>query len=157
MVSESLNTASLRQTAAELVRLLPALNRALDRRADQEFPFPKPPEGQMAMLALVKEREGITVREAAGMLLLKPNNASTLVSAMVAAGLLRREQDPNDRRIVHLHVTAETHLRIRDVDELYCSYVIVGLDLLDPEERAALTRALPALRSLARNVHPTIH
>ena len=156
-MSDPPSIASLRQTAAELVRVLPALNRALDRRADQDFPFPKPPEGQMAMLALVQERDGITVREAARRLLLKPNNASTLVSAMVAAGLLRRVQDPADRRVAHLHVTADTDLRIRDVDELYCSYVIAGLDLLDAEERAALTRALPALRSLTRNVRPTIH
>ncbi len=111
----------------------------------------------MAMLALVQEHDGITVREAARRLLLKPNNASTLVSAMVAAGLLRREQDPADRRVAHLHVTADTHLRIRAVDELYCSYVMAGLDLLDTEQRATLARALPALRALARNVHPTIH
>ena len=111
----------------------------------------------MAILALVAARDGITVREAAGLLLLKPSNASTLVSAMVAAGLLRREQDPADKRVAHLHVTEETRIRIRDVEELYCSYVVAGLDLLDTEERAALARALPALRSLARQVHPTIH
>ena len=75
----------------------------------------------------------------------------------VASTFPRREQDPADRRVVHLHVTADTDRRIRDVDELYCSYVMAGLDLLDAEERATLTRALPALRSLARNVHPTIH
>lgn len=156
-MSQSPNGASLRQTATELVRVLPALNRALDRRADRDFPFPKPPESQMAMLTLVQKRDGITVREAAEMLLLRPNNASTLVSQMVAAGLLRREQDLVDRRVAHLHVTADTRTRIRDVDELYCSYVITGLDLLDTEERATLARALPALRALARNVHPTIH
>jgi DNA-binding MarR family transcriptional regulator len=153
----SSDEAPLRETAAGFVRVLPVLNRALDRRADQEFPFPKPPEGQMAMLSLVEGREGITLGEAAEILLLKPSNASTLVSQMVTAGLLRREQDAVDRRVWHLHITGETRVRLRDVEDLYCDYVLAGLDALDDEERAALTRALPALRSLARHVRPQIH
>lgn len=147
---------SLQQMARGLVRVLPALNRALDRRADQEFPFPKPPEVQMAMLSLVGERDGITVREAAEILLVKPTNASALVSRMVSAGLLRREQDPMDKRIVHLHITSETRTRIRDVDDLYSSYVTDGLDRLSEGEQDALRHALPALYALAAHIQPVI-
>ena len=146
----------MREVAAGYVRVLPVLNRALDRRADREFPFPKPPEVQMAVLALVQEREGITLREAAEILLLKSSNASTLVSQMVAAGLLRRERDTVDKRVWHLHITGETRVRVRDVEDLYCDYVVAGLDALNNEERDALTRALPALHSLARHVRPQI-
>ncbi|WP_411076343.1 MarR family winged helix-turn-helix transcriptional regulator [Streptomyces sp. cmx-4-7] len=156
-MSDSADDVALRQTASGLVGVLPALNRALDRRADREFPFPKPPEVQMAMLSLVEAREGITVLEAAGILLMKPSNASTLVSQMVKAGLLRREQDALDKRVWHLHVTEETRVRLRDVEDLYCGYVVAGLNALEDDERAALAQALPALRSLARQVHPNIH
>ncbi|MFJ1958748.1 MarR family winged helix-turn-helix transcriptional regulator [Streptomyces microflavus] len=149
--------AALRETASGLVRVLPVLNRCLDRRADQEFPLPKPPDVQMAMLSLVEARDGITVREAADALLIKPSNASTLVSQMVKADLLHRVQDMLDKRVWHLHVTEETRVRLRDVDNLYCDYVVAALSNLDDGERAALTLALPALRSLARHVHPNMH
>lgn len=46
--------------AAELVAILPALNRVLERRAVQDFPHPRLPEGQLALLRLPHERDGIT-------------------------------------------------------------------------------------------------
>lgn len=144
------------QIAAGLVEILPGLNRALDRRADRDFPSPKPPEGQMAVLRLVEVHDGITVREASELLLMSPSNLSALVSQMVSAGLLRREQDTTDRRVAHLHVTEETRVRLRDVNELYCGYVVAGLGALDAADRAALERALPALRALSAQIHPHI-
>ncbi|MEU3510231.1 MarR family winged helix-turn-helix transcriptional regulator [Streptomyces longwoodensis] len=156
-MADSSEGADLRETASGLIRVLPALNRSLDRRADRDFPFPKPPEVQMAMLSLVEAREGITVRAAADALLMRPSNASTLVSQMVKGGLLRREQDALDKRVWHLYVTEETRIRLRDVDGLYCGYVIAGLSALDEDERTALAGALPALRSLARHIHPNLH
>ncbi|MGW0468502.1 MarR family winged helix-turn-helix transcriptional regulator [Streptomyces sp. NPDC003027] len=144
------------RTAAAIVRLLPDLHRALERRADQDFPHPKPPEGQLAILRLVRERPGITVRAAAEALLMKPNNVSALVSQMVTGGLLLREQDPADKRVAHLRVTDEALSRVSAVEELFRGYVLAGLDALDDEARASLAGAMPALEELARRIRPAV-
>ncbi|WP_073755803.1 MarR family winged helix-turn-helix transcriptional regulator [Streptomyces sp. CB03234] len=65
------------------------------------------PEGQLALLCLVGERDGVTVGVAADVLLMKPDNVSARVTQLVGLGLLERGQDPADKWVAHLHVTAE--------------------------------------------------
>ncbi|MEU6724867.1 MarR family transcriptional regulator [Nonomuraea wenchangensis] len=55
-----------------------------------DFPHLEPPEVQLAEALLMKTR-----------------NASAMITQMAAAGLLRRERDPADRRVLHLHLTDE--------------------------------------------------
>jgi len=140
--------------ASALARALPGLHRAMERRLAQDFGHPKPPENQLALLRLVRARDGITVREAAEALLMKPNNLSALVSQMTAAGMLHKEQDPDDRRIVHLHVAEESLGHLNEVDALFRGYVAAGLDALDAGKRADVHRALTALEELARHIDP---
>ncbi|MGK5629206.1 MarR family winged helix-turn-helix transcriptional regulator [Streptomyces sp. URMC 123] len=140
--------------ASGLAAVLPALHRALDRRLTQDFPHPKLPEGQLALLRLVGERDGITVREAAEALLMKPNNVSALVTQLSGLGLLERRQDPADKRVAHLHVTAEARHRLTAVAALVDGYVTEALHTLTDGELDALGSALGALRSLARHIHP---
>ncbi|CAM3772778.1 MarR family winged helix-turn-helix transcriptional regulator [Nocardiopsis rhodophaea] len=138
--------------AAELVALLPALHRALDRRLAQDFPHPNLPEGQRALLRLVGDREGLTVREVAEALQMKPNNVSALVSQLGSQGLLDRRQDPDDKRVAHLHLTDEARHRLAAVDGLRNGYVIEALRALSDGERDAIGSALGALRELQRNI-----
>lgn len=147
-------TTESRDVASALARALPGLYRAMERRLARDFPHPKPPENQLAVLRLVRARDGITVREAAEALLMKPNNLSALVSQMVAGGLLLREQDPDDRRIVHLHVAEESLGHLNEVDALFRGYVAAGLEALDDEDKAIIHKALPALEELARHIDP---
>ncbi|SFK99131.1 DNA-binding transcriptional regulator, MarR family [Streptosporangium canum] len=113
--------------ASALVASLPALHRALERQAGQEFPHPRLPEGRLALLWLVEEREGITVREAADALLMKPNNVSALVSQLTELELLERRQDPADKRVAHLYpmatATAMARQRLAEVRRLKTAYV----------------------------------
>ncbi|WP_106399465.1 MarR family winged helix-turn-helix transcriptional regulator [Actinocorallia populi] len=143
-----------RDVASALARALPGLHRAMERRLARDFGHPKPPENQLAVLRLVRARDGITVREAAEALLMKPNNLSALVSQMVNAGMLRKEQDPDDRRIVHLHVAEESLGHLNAVDTFFRDYVTRALEALGAEERADIRRALPALEELARHIDP---
>ncbi|GAA2493197.1 MarR family winged helix-turn-helix transcriptional regulator [Streptomyces gobitricini] len=140
--------------ASRLAAVLPVLQRALDRRLAEDFPHPRPPEGQIALLRLVGERDGITVREAAGLLLMKPNNVSALVSQLTVGGMLERRQDPADKRVAHLHLTAEARRRLAAVHELSDGYVAEALHALTDGERDALGSAIGALYGLARHLHP---
>ncbi|MDG9700696.1 MarR family winged helix-turn-helix transcriptional regulator [Streptomyces sp. DH37] len=143
------------RTAAALVAGLPLLNRALERQMDREFPHPRLPEGQLALLWLTEEREGITVREAADALLMKPNNVSALVSQLTGLGLLERRQDAADKRVAHLHPTAVARQRLAEARRLKEAHVARALRALTDGELDALGSALGALASLIRHLRPT--
>lgn len=133
--------------------VLPGLQRALDRRMDRDFPHPKPPDNQLALLRLARREGGITVREAADALLMKPNNVSAMVTPLVAAGLLERVPDPADRRIAHLHTTVEARRRGDEVDELRERHVAEALVGLTDEQVEAVSLALPHLAALTQRIH----
>ncbi|WP_424532489.1 MarR family winged helix-turn-helix transcriptional regulator [Sphaerisporangium viridialbum] len=143
------------RVASVLVAILPALNRALERQIAREFAHPRLPEGQLALLWLVEEREGITVREAADALLMKPNNASALVSQLTELGLLERRQDTVDKRVAHLHPTATARQRLAEAQQLKGAHVARALCALTDGELGALGAATGALTSLTRHLHPT--
>jgi DNA-binding MarR family transcriptional regulator len=135
---------------------VPALHRALDRRVAAEYPHPKPPEGQLALLRFVAQREGATVREAAEALLMKPNNVSTLVSQLTERGLLERRADGTDKRVAHLHLTATSRQRLAEVRELEATYLRQALMSLTEGEKDALGSALGALDSLTNRLHSAV-
>ncbi|GJF33770.1 MarR family transcriptional regulator [Kitasatospora sp. NE20-6] len=144
-----------RALASGLAAVLPVLHRALDRGLALDFPHPRLPDAQLALLLLVGEGEGVTVRAASRALLMKPNNVSALVSRLVEQGLLDRRQDEGDRRVAHLHLTAEARSRIAEAQALKAGYVETALRALTDGEAAALGSALVALRSLTASAqHP---
>ncbi|MET7297445.1 MarR family winged helix-turn-helix transcriptional regulator [Embleya sp. NPDC005575] len=146
-------SATSRAVAEGLVGVLPALIRALERRSDRELPSPKPSEGERALLRLVAERDGITVRQAAEALLMKPNNVSALVSKLVGKGLLERMPDPADKRVAHLHSTPAARSRSNAVDALLADVVHEGLTELGTDQVAAIGAAIAGLRALTEAVH----
>ncbi|WP_326768943.1 MarR family winged helix-turn-helix transcriptional regulator [Streptomyces sp. NBC_01591] len=144
----------LDRVAAALAECLPALNRALDRRIAQDFGRPKPPEGQLALLRFVAQQEGVTVREAAHALLMRPNNVSALVSQLTEQGLLERRQDTGDKRIAHLHLTSRSRRELAEVQRLEGAHIAHALQALTEGEQGALGSAVGALTSLTRHLRP---
>ncbi|MFF5727089.1 MarR family winged helix-turn-helix transcriptional regulator [[Kitasatospora] papulosa] len=141
------------RVASALVASLPALHRGLERKVAQDFPHPRLPDGQLALLFLVEEREGITVRESAEALVMKPNNVSVLVSRLTGLGLLERRQDPADRRIAHLHPTPTARERLTAARALKEAHMARALHTLTEGQLDALGAALGALASLDVRLH----
>jgi DNA-binding MarR family transcriptional regulator len=136
------------RVAADLLLCLPALHRAMDRRIDQDFPHPKPPEAQLALLWHVQAHEGVTVREAAEALMMKPNNVSALVSQLTQQGELERRPDTADKRVAHLYLTALARQRLAEVEQLMSVHLVDALQALTDGERRALGAATGALSAL---------
>jgi DNA-binding MarR family transcriptional regulator len=132
--------------------VLADLSRALDRYMARDFPHPRPPDTHLAVLRLVRDNDGMTVRQVADALLMQSSNASTLVSQLVAGGLLEREQDADDRRVVHLHLTAEARGRVDEADAQVGRYLTQALARLDAADADAVVRAVPALAALRRAI-----
>ncbi|MGW7054766.1 MarR family winged helix-turn-helix transcriptional regulator [Streptomyces sp. NPDC054887] len=153
MSASSASARDADRVASGLAACLPALNRALERQVGRDFPHPKPPEGQLALLRFVAGREGATVREAAEALLMKPNNVSALVSQLTGRGLIERRQDASDKRIAHLHLTPKARQEIAEVRRLEGAHIARALRCLTDGEMDALGSALGALTSLTRHLH----
>ncbi|WP_149823033.1 MarR family winged helix-turn-helix transcriptional regulator [Streptomyces tailanensis] len=157
MPAPSTSEQDIDHVAAGLVACLPALHRALERRIGQDFPHPKLPEGQLALLRLIEAHEGVTVREAADALLMKPNNVSALVSQLSEQGLLERRQDTADKRIAHLYLTATSRARLAEVERLRGAHVAHALRALSDGQLDALGSALGALNALTGHLHSAAH
>ena len=94
---------------ARLGALVGELHRLLRRSAAGRAHRVVLPEAQVELLLLVRAEPGISGKEAARRLGTAPNTISTLVRDLVDAGLLDRERDPADRRVVRLRLTEAAH------------------------------------------------
>lgn len=141
--------ADLQLHAATLARLAGRFRRAVNRHvraAVGGFPLP---EAQLDVLRAVAASERPPrIQEVAARLRLAPNTVSTLVGALSERGLLERATDSDDGRAVRLALTAQARRRIATWQARRAGVVQVHLERLDPAQRRALERALPALERL---------
>ncbi|MFC5951421.1 MarR family winged helix-turn-helix transcriptional regulator [Pseudonocardia lutea] len=115
-----------------------------------DLPTPGLPTAEVDLLRVVERHPGITVAAAAERLRLAPNTVSTRVTHLVGAGLLDRRPGEADRRQATLHLTAETEARFAAWAEHRSAVLDDLVARLTPEERTAITAALPALGHLRR-------
>jgi DNA-binding MarR family transcriptional regulator len=103
-------------------------------------------DAQVGLLRLVEQRPGVSVKEAAELLRIAANTASTLVGELTAAGLLARARDPENRRVVRLELTPDAHRRLAEYAARRRAILAAALAELDPPALADLARALGYLR-----------
>jgi len=135
-------------TAAGLLAVIGPLQRTLRKRAREDWPLEPLATAQVELLRAVRGRTGISVGEAAAELRIAPNTASTLANQLVAAGLVRREPDPRDRRSVRLVITPAAERRMAAWHDRRQQVLEAALGRLDPGERAALEAAVGPLHRL---------
>jgi DNA-binding MarR family transcriptional regulator len=140
--------ATLEGTATALLEVIGPLRRTLRKRAREDWPLEPLATAQVELLRAVHAHAGISVGEAAAELRIAPNTASTLAQQLVTAGLISREPDPRDGRAVRLVTTPGAERRMAAWNDRRQQVLEAALRRLDPDELAALTAALPSLRSL---------
>jgi len=133
--------------ANELMTVNAAMRRLVRRRLREEVP-PRLRPAEVELMGVVGGRPGISVAAAARELHLADNSVSTLVKQLLAAGMLRRETDPDDRRAVRLELTPAAQRHMADWRERRARLVGARIDELSVEDRAAIAAALPALGRL---------
>jgi DNA-binding MarR family transcriptional regulator len=124
------------------------LHRLLRRRTGARVGRDPLPEAQVEVLLLVRETPGISGKEVARRLCTAPNTVSTLVRDLTDAGLLARDRDPVDRRVLRLHVTEAARARMADYETNRAALLDEALAELDPAARAAILAAAPHLDAL---------
>ena len=132
--------------------LLPAIGtvrRLLRRVARPDRATSSLPTSQREVLLAVSHRPGSAVAEVAHELGFAPNSVSTIVTQLVAAGLLVRETDPNDRRIGRLALTPQARDQVEAARARRREVLHEALERLGPDEVEALAGGVAALGALA--------
>ena len=132
----------------DLFRTMGRLRRQIRRSAGQSFDDTGLTSSQAEFVRLVGRNPGISVKAAAGQMNLAPNTVSTLVGAMVDAGLLVRDRDPEDRRASALTLTPRAQAIADETRRRRHAMIASALDALTREETAQLERGLAVLARL---------
>ncbi len=112
-------------------------------------------EGQQYVLRCLWRDDGLSPGEIARRLGLTTPTVTRAATRMEAAGLLRREPHPGDRRLVRLRLTDRGRELEKVIDEQAHRLTEQALATLGADERAALVRALGQIRrNLAAGADP---
>jgi DNA-binding MarR family transcriptional regulator len=107
---------------------------------------------QREVLLLVGKRAGRSVAEIADELGLAPNSVSTIVTQLVASGLLVRETDAQDRRVGRLSLTGPAQEALDAARARRRGVLHEALDRLSPRQLADLAAGIDALEALAEEL-----
>ncbi|OBF06389.1 MarR family transcriptional regulator [Mycobacterium sp. ACS4054] len=136
----------------DVFRVVGRFRRQLRRSAGRGFDSSRLSESQSELLWLVGRQPGISVNAAAAELGLAPNTASTLVSKLVAGGLLLRSVGDTDRRVGRLHL-AEPAQQIVDASRAARRAVLAEvLAELEEDQIESLTRGLEVIETMTRTL-----
>jgi len=136
----------------EVFRVVGRFRRQLRRSAGRSFDSARLTESQSELLWLVGRQPGISVSAAAAELGLVPNTASTLVSKLVATGLLIRTAGETDRRVGQLQL-AGTAQQIVDASRAARRALLAEvLNELDVDQIESLTKGLEVLNTMTQRL-----
>lgn len=136
------------EAVTRLRRVIGRLARLLNASSSSEGLTPT----QASVLGIVAFHGPIGLAEVIEIEGLNPTMVSRVVSKLDTDGLVRRQPDPADQRVVQLDATdagRQTHQRVL---EARTDTVAKILDGLSPDVSDALVEALPALEALAKGL-----
>ncbi|WP_366657547.1 MarR family transcriptional regulator [Fodinicurvata sp. EGI_FJ10296] len=102
---------------------------------------------QWSVLANLDRNDGISQAELACLLEVDPVTVTRLVDRLVAAELVVRSPDPDDRRVHRLSLTAHAQPHLARMAEIAGIVRSEALDGLEPEEVERFTRVADHIRS----------
>ncbi|MFE0135391.1 MarR family winged helix-turn-helix transcriptional regulator [Streptomyces sp. NPDC059037] len=136
------------QHARELTPALYALSRVLRFQGMEEAGLWRLPPSELELMRYVHAEPGVTVSVLARELGLHASNVSATVRGLVNQGLLEREKDPNDGRVVRLKPTLKAEQGMALIENAWAEIFADALATLSGEQRAALVASVPALEAL---------
>jgi DNA-binding MarR family transcriptional regulator len=107
---------------------------------------------KISVLFTVLRLGPIRLSELAAEEAINPTMLSRVVSGLTEAGLVKRANDPADRRAVLLEASPAGRRLAERIRRERTDALNVALAPLDPEHRDALERALPALEALGQEL-----
>ncbi len=131
----------------ELLRLLFRVGRTLARMRRRDDGEHELSMLQLQALAFVGQRDSCSMSDLAGEFVVGLPSATALVDRLVRAELLSRAEDPNDRRVTRVRLTAAGRERLRGLRERQVRELRAVLARIPPDDREALVRVMRHLLS----------
>ena len=103
---------------------------------------------QFNALLVLSEASGLTMGELCDRLYLACSTATDLIDRMERNGLIERERDVNDRRVIRLKVTDKGFAVVDQVMAARCRYLACILKHVEDQEREQLSVSLKRLNEL---------
>ncbi len=104
---------------------------------------------QLRLLWALRDEDGLPVGSLAEQLGVNPSTITGHVDRLVRQGLVRREEDSIDRRIVRNYLTEDGRVIVTAVLQIAGTYVVNILKRLDEDELDGLEQSLTALNRVA--------
>jgi MarR family transcriptional regulator, organic hydroperoxide resistance regulator len=104
----------------------------------------------LSEIARSSQAAGITVNGLSAQMALHQTTASNLVNSLVERGLIRRERDATDHRIVHLRATAQGRQILLQTPGPHAGLLVDALRRLDPTQLDQLSASLQWVVNLMR-------
>jgi DNA-binding MarR family transcriptional regulator len=117
------------------------------RREDDASGLPAP---QLSAMSVIVFGGAITLGALANAEQVRPPTITKLVAALEEQGLVEREPDPQDRRVMRVKATARGTRLLHDGRRRRVASLATSLGELPTADRAALARAIPILEKVAR-------
>lgn len=114
---------------------------------------------QLRVLFMVREQPGVTAGELAGRLAVTPPTISGIVDRLVRLGLVRREDDDSDRRLVRNQLTAAGETACTKLErggEIFTRRLLVEMDDRDLEMLIAGLRAFVEAAQRVASIEPDL-
>lgn len=135
---------------ARLIEVLPHLFRRLVVSMPNEVEgVAKVTTEQFGVLTQVLDRRSLSMSEVAVARNVALNTATSLVDRLVTAGLVERQGDPSDRRVVRVVITAKGRTLVERLRTIRREAIRRLLDDLSDGEIERILDAMPALARLA--------
>jgi DNA-binding MarR family transcriptional regulator len=109
----------------------------------------------LSEIAHSSRARGITVNGLSAQMALHQTTTSNLVNSLVERGLIRRERDPADQRIVHLRATAHGKQILLQSPGPHAGLLVDALRRLDPAQLDQLSESLRWVVNLMRRTAAT--
>jgi DNA-binding MarR family transcriptional regulator len=135
-----------------LLPTLGAVRRTLRRVAGSAVSDDALTSAEREVVLLVGRRPGRPVSEVAQELGVAPNTVSTIVSRLVARGLVVRATDPGDRRVARLSLTPAAQESADAARVRRRQVLTAALHALDPAQVEQLRVGVAALAALAEQL-----
>lgn len=118
------------------------------RREDDASGLPAP---QLSALSVIVFGGPLTLGDLARAEQVRPPTISKLIVALEQQGLVEREVDAGDRRVVRVRATSRGTKVLQDGRQRRVAALVSSLGALSARDRALLARALPVLERIARS------
>jgi DNA-binding MarR family transcriptional regulator len=101
--------------------------------------------GDVVALALLSRREGVSQRELGEVLYLSAPRVSIMLDSLTKEGVVSRQADKSDRRMMRIFLTPEGRQRVKEQRDALSAYVNRTIGALSATDRRDLARLLGEL------------